>query len=430
MNDAPGVLDSLSDEIHRLRQILDLVGAYVYTKDTAGRYTYANAMVCALFADTLDEVLGKTDENFFDLSVSDDLRQNDLRVLKHGERIETEERNIIAATGEERIYWAVKQPIRDAAGTIVGLCGISTDVTERRHLETELERQKNLLSVVLENVDAFVYMKDRDRRYRYVNGRTAELYRMKAEDIVGRNAEDLLPRETTMNTSILDRQVFQSGEKASGEELIRAPDGREMHCWSTKIPLFRNGEIDGLIGFSTDISELVKLKNRFYELARIDTLTGVLTRRFLLDHAETILKRTQRRSGRMALLMIDLDRFKEINDTYGHAFGDAYLVAVVEACRRTLRDGDLMGRLGGDEFVIVLDDIDDTGLRAVAARFRNAVRASAISAPDGTTLHPSISIGTAISDPASTVDSLLVAADAALYREKGDGKDAPRHGEC
>ncbi|MDA8256797.1 MAG: GGDEF domain-containing protein, partial [Betaproteobacteria bacterium] len=222
----------------------------------------------------------------------------------------------------------------------------------------------------------------------------------------------------------------QSGEKASGEELIRAPDGREMHCWSTKIPLFRNGEIDGLIGFSTDISELVKLKNRFYELARIDTLTGVLTRRFLLDHAETILKRTQRRSGRMALLMIDLDRFKEINDTYGHAFGDAYLVAVVEACRRTLRDGDLMGRLGGDEFVIVLDDIDDTGLRAVAARFRNAVRASAISAPDGMTLHPSISIGTAISDPASTVDSLLVAADAALYREKGDGKDAPRHGEC
>lgn len=429
MNDAPGVLDSFSDEIHRLRQILDLVGAYVYTKDTAGRYTYANAMVCALFADTLDEVLGKTDENFFDLSVSDDLRQNDLRVLKYGERIEKEERNIIAATGEERIYWAVKQPIRDAAGTIVGLCGISTDITERRHLETELERQKNLLSVVLENVDAFVYMKDRDRRYRYVNGRTAELYRMKAEDIVGRNAEDLLPRETTMNTSILDRQVFQSGEKASGEELIQAPDGREMHCWSTKIPLFRNGEIDGLIGFSTDITELVKLKNQFYELARIDTLTGVLTRRFLLDHAETILKRTQRRNGRMALLMIDLDRFKEINDTYGHAFGDAYLVAVVEACRTTLRDGDLMGRLGGDEFVIVLDDIDDTGLRAVAARFRNAVRAGVVSAPDGTTLHPSISVGTAISDPASTVDSLLVAADAALYREKNDGRDA-RPGAC
>ncbi len=421
MNDAPGVLNRLSDELHRLRQILDLVGAYVFTKDTAGRYTYANAMVCTLFADTLEEVLGKTDENFFDLTISDDLRRNDLRVLQHGERIETEERNIIAATGEERIYWAVKQPIRDAAGNIIGLCGISTDITERRHLENELEQQKNLLSVVLENVDAFVYMKDRDRRYRYVNGRTADLYGMKAEDVVGRNPEDLLPRATTMNTSILDRQVLQSGEKASGEELIEAPDGRAMHCWSTKIPLFRDGEIDGLIGFSTDITELVKLKNRFYELARTDTLTGVLTRRFLIDHAESILKRTQRRNGRMALLMIDLDRFKEINDAYGHAFGDAYLVAVVEACRTTLRDGDLMGRLGGDEFVIVLDDIDDAGLRAVAGRFRNAVRAGSVSAPDGAILHPSISIGTAISDHASTLDSLLVAADAALYRDK-DGR--------
>ncbi|BAP88288.1 diguanylate cyclase/phosphodiesterase [Burkholderiales bacterium GJ-E10] len=151
----------------------------------------------------------------------------------------------------------------------------------------------------------------------------------------------------------------------------------------------------------------------------------MLTRRFLLDHAETILKRTQRRTARIALLMIDLDRFKEINDAYGHAFGDAYLVTVVEACRKTLRDGDLMGRLGGDEFVIVLDDIDDVGLQAVAGRFRNAVRAGAISAPDGTILHPSISVGTALSDPASTVDSLLVAADAALYREKESRSATP-----
>lgn len=412
----------LFEENQRLKFTLDHVGAYVFTKDTEGRYTYANDMVCALFGQPLEHVIGQTDEQFFDLSISDELRQNDLQVLKSGEKIESEEHNIIAETGEERIYWTVKIPIRDPEGHITGLCGISTDITERLRLERELAEQKNLLSLVLENMDAYVYMKDRDRRYLYANEKLAQLYGKPVEDIVGHLEEDLLPKETADKFAALDRAVLDGGKKVAGEETVHGLDGQDIHCWSIKMPLFKDGEADRLIGISTDITEVIQLKNKFHDLARIDTLTGVLTRRFLIEHAEKELKRTQRRGAALALLVIDIDHFKSINDTYGHAFGDTYIKTIVDACQKTLRESDLMGRLGGDEFVIVIDDTDEAGMAIAAERFQNAVGTTAFTAPDGTELSLSVSIGAVLSCPSSSIDRLMADADAALYQAKEDGR--------
>ena len=409
-------------ENDRLRFTLDHVGAYVFTKDLKGRYTYANAMVCELFCQPLEHILGKTDEEFFDLSISDELRKNDLHVLNTGEKIESEECNFIAGTGEEKIYWTVKIPIRDHDGNITGLCGISTDITARRRLEQELAKQKNLLSLVLENIDAYVYMKDKDRRYLYANEKLAELYQKPIKDIVGKLEEELLPKETAERFAALDRKVIENGQKVAGEEIIHGLDGEDMHCWSIKIPLFNDGDTYGLIGISTNITEVIRLKNEFHELARIDSLTGVLTRRFLIEHLEIELKKTQRRKTSLALLIIDIDYFKDINDTYGHAFGDTYIISIVQACHKTLREGDLMGRLGGDEFVIVIDDTNEEGMATAAERLCNAVQTVSITAPDGTRLSLSISIGVALSCPSSTIDSLIDNADSALYHAKSDGR--------
>ncbi|MEX0827941.1 MAG: PAS domain-containing protein, partial [Haliea sp.] len=285
MNDK-GKQADLATENRHLRHILDNVGAYVFTKDREGRYTFANVMVCELFGRTLEEVVGKTDESFFDLSISNELRENDLDVLQRGERVECEERNIVATTGEELIFWTVKIPLCDAGGSVQGLCGISTDITERRRLERQLAEQKNLLDVVLENMDAYVYMKDRQRRYKYVNGKTANLYGLRPEEIVGRSDDELLPREMADKFAVLDNQVINGGIKRAGEEIVQGLDGEKRHYWSNKIPLFKDGELDSFIGVSTDISEVVRLKNEFRDLARIDVLTGVLTRRFLLEYVE------------------------------------------------------------------------------------------------------------------------------------------------
>lgn len=128
----------LTEQIQRLSETLDHVGAYVFTKDQQGRYTYGNKMVCDLFESPLNEIIGLTNSAFFDLSTFNQLQINDRRVLDHGEHIESEENNIIIASGELRTYWSVKIPIKNNLGQIIGMCGISTDISDRLKLEKEL----------------------------------------------------------------------------------------------------------------------------------------------------------------------------------------------------------------------------------------------------------------------------------------------------
>lgn len=120
-----------------LPQALDGIGSYVFTKDLQGRYTYANAKVCELFGRSLEQVLGHDDSEFFDLVRSQELRRNDREVIETGRGIEREERNILPS-GELRIYWTAKVPMRDEQGRVTGVCGISTDITEMYRLREEL----------------------------------------------------------------------------------------------------------------------------------------------------------------------------------------------------------------------------------------------------------------------------------------------------
>ncbi|MBV1871618.1 MAG: PAS domain-containing protein [Gammaproteobacteria bacterium] len=142
---------TLKLQLSSLKSVLDEVGGYVFTKDLGGCYTFANQLALNLLGLPLEKVIGKTDEHFFDLSTSNELRTNDRRVMDLGEVIEKEEINIVRSTGETRVYWTVKKPLRDAQNKITGMCGISTDITARKQIETEKERLiKNLEQALAE----------------------------------------------------------------------------------------------------------------------------------------------------------------------------------------------------------------------------------------------------------------------------------------
>ncbi len=138
----PALADTDPQRLHELllvmRNVLDQVGAYIFTKDVSGRYLYVNEQVRQLFGLPLEQIIGRDDSHFFDLDQSDELIANDRRVLSEGCTLQKEERNIHATTGEELIYWTVKSPVRNEAGEIVGLSGVSTDITQRKRLEREL----------------------------------------------------------------------------------------------------------------------------------------------------------------------------------------------------------------------------------------------------------------------------------------------------
>lgn len=170
--------------------------------------------------------------------------------------------------------------------------------------------------------------------------------------------------------------------------------------------------------------ELEEQRRAIEALANTDALTGALSRRHFLELAGRERARAAREGGGLAVLLLDIDHFKRVNDTHGHAGGDAVLRAFHATCATQLRAHDLLGRLGGEEFGVVLPATGREVARQVAERLRAAVAAGPVTLPGGAAVAITVSIGLAFTaSAAEDIDSLLAAADAALYRAKREGRN-------
>ena len=175
---------------------------------------------------------------------------------------------------------------------------------------------------------------------------------------------------------------------------------------------------------SLEISERKRTESELHKLATRDSLTGALTRRRVFDLAEQAGKHAQRYRDGLAALMIDVDRFKAINDEFGHAVGDETLVNLVNLIRRHIRDVDILGRYGGDELVVLMPGTDETGAVQTAERLCGLVRESTL-VPGSEGAPLTVSIGVAVLDTGGDepIDGLVLRADAAMYSAKHGGRD-------
>jgi diguanylate cyclase (GGDEF)-like protein/PAS domain S-box-containing protein len=404
--------------------VLDQLCTFIYTKDRLGRYTFANRAVCELFGLPVEEILGKDDSFFFDLGRSNEPHLNDRKVLDRGETVRCEELNVVRSTGERRFYWTVKVPVLDAHGEIIGMCGISSDITERKELEMELEAQRHLLDTVLNNVGAHVYMKGRDRNYLYINQQAAEALGRPVGEIVGRHEEDLLPKAVADQLWELDRKVFETGTKQSIEETFADASGVLRRYWTTKLLLERSGHPDVLIGFSTDITELRLLEDELRRQATTDALTGVSNRSHFFEKAHDEFSRVRRYPQALSLMILDIDGFKRINEVFGLEAGDKAIRAVASQCLVITRESDLIGRLGGEEFALILPATSSEAAFQVADRLCSSTREMRLRGEWEGEIAPTVSIGVAsLSDSDGDVGALLARADQALYRAKESGRD-------
>ena len=154
-----------------------------------------------------------------------------------------------------------------------------------------------------------------------------------------------------------------------------------------------------------------------------DELTGLANRRRFMEVVELELKRAERFQSPLGLLLVDLDDFKLVNDRFGHGTGDEVLRALSDVFRESLRDVDLAARLGGEEFAVLLPETDYPGAAGVAERLRAGLASLELKAPEGERFGVTASFGVAVYPEAQSVDELLRAADAALYRAKAEGKN-------
>ena len=322
-----------------------------------------------------------------------------------------------------RIYHLLRGPIFGADGRVDYIMTSATDITQERARTDELQ----LASKVFETTADAIVISDADDRVVMVNAAFTKLTGFDAEEIVGKilSESPFRPIDVEDSKARMERHL-RDGFVTAEVSRIRK-DGAPLSLWVTA-SCVRNddGTVRNYVRVFTDISLLKATQQKLEQLASFDALTGVPNRRLLNDRLEQTLRRMHRRNDGLAVMFIDLDGFKKVNDSYGHAIGDLALQAVASRLQKCVRSSDSVGRLGGDEFAILLDgarlpaDAALVGERIVAAMAEPLIL-------ERHRLTLAASIGIAVyPDNGTDAATLLRNADAAMYEVKQAGRNGVR----
>lgn len=413
------------EQLDSLWTLIDNLDACFYVKDLDGRYLFANhALGVAFDADPTD-IVGHTDADFVDVEACDMLLVSDCEVFASGARLERDE-ELCMPDGEHRVFRTVKLPLFDAARRVIGLCGISTDVTEQQRAVEKLIERNTLLDTILSNVEISIYMKDIEGRYLYANGQVLKLLGLKLEDMLGRTDNEILPPEQARQVIENDRAVMAGGARSGIEESVFGVDGRKHHFWSRKMPLHLPGQPTCLIGSSSEITELRGLRKRIEHDRITDSLTGLANRVMFESALDEQLLMARLGKTRLAVVMVDLDQFKYINNNFGQAVGDQLIQAVGTRLQQCGVSIGSLARLSGDEFGFTLPQADTVEEVACQVEQIRAFLSQPYVVQDPP-LHLTFSAGIALSgEDGNSADELLSRAEAAMYSAKDNGRDQYR----
>lgn len=317
-------------------------------------------------------------------------------------------------------------PRFDGHGHFTGFVGVAQDITARKRSERALREARSELAATLHALPDLMFELDADGVFHHVHAPQPQLLLVPRPAIVGRRLSDLLPPQAL---SVARAALEQAGRVGQAHGYRYALDLASGRRWFELSVARKRGDGTAparFIALVRDITELKRREAELSELAFYDALTGLPNRRLLLDRIEQVLLRQQRRSSWCALLFVDLDDFKRINDTYGHATGDAVLTMVAQRLRSLIRDTDPLGRLAGDEFVALIADLDTDATRAAQIAQRLALHLlRVLNAPADVSqrrIGLSASAGVLMFRGHHPLAELLDGADRLMYQAKGDGK--------
>lgn len=295
-------------------------------------------------------------------------------------------------------------------------------------IRARLEARNHLLLASLEAVGNGVMITDRDANIEWVNRAFEMLSGYSRNELIGHKPSEVV--KSGVHESAFYRTMWQtilSGQTWRGEVVNRRKDGTLQNEEITISPVKdENGTIRNFVGIKQDISERKQIEERIRHMAQYDALTDLPNRSLFSDRLQRALASAKRDQGRLALMYIDLDRFKPINDTLGHNVGDLLLKEVARRMEDCVRESDTVARVGGDEFVVLLpgiERIEDAG--RVAEKIRNSLNRPFLVA--GQELSISSSTGIALyPDHGHDEIELSKNADSAMYQAKQSGRDTVR----
>jgi diguanylate cyclase (GGDEF)-like protein/PAS domain S-box-containing protein len=311
-----------------------------------------------------------------------------------------------------------------------GSVAVHQDITAHLHAEKELNETKQFLNSIIENIPIAVVVKDvTTRKFILVNRTFEAMLKVSRAEVLGKTVFDIYRTKDAERIDAADNAAIAADIGAHSNDYEIEMPGGESRILATNRIVVRDSEGNAkhLVVVIDDITERKKSEQRIAFMAHHDVLTGLPNRLAVMEKIEEAVARHRRRGDSFAILLLDLDRFKHVNDTLGHAVGDALLRETASRLKGSLRETDVLARLGGDEFAIVQDS--DNNQREAASVLANRV-IEIVSRPfkiEGNDVNIATSVGIALGpEHATNSDSLMKMADLAFYRAKSAGRNGYR----
>ncbi|WP_233188780.1 sensor domain-containing diguanylate cyclase [Hydrogenovibrio sp. SC-1] len=305
---------------------------------------------------------------------------------------------------------------RDTSGQVSHLLGKIVDVTRT----VEAEEKLQLFAQVIHQTADLIKITDKAGKLIFVNQALLDKTGYTEAELLGKNPAILKSEQRDSNIIAEMWQTISAGKIYRHRLVNRCKDGTTYCEEMTISPIFnRDGEIEYYVSTGKDVTDQVKLQQTLNDLAMKDPLTNLWNRRYMTEAIETEIKILDREPSEFGVMMLDVDRFKAINDQFGHDVGDDCLICVAKLLSKTIRSTDIIGRWGGEEFLLLVRGVDAIGMARLAEKLRTKVRGYEFSKVG----QVSMSIGITAYVQHEPVNALLKRADEALYLAKNNGRD-------
>ena len=416
---------ALRQSEERLRVIADNVPALVSYVDTAERYAFNNRVYEEWLGLPREQITGRTVRDVWGEERYRELQPNIARALR-GERVTYE--YTVGEPGAERHVLTSYVPELDAGGRVKGFFVLGSDITAQAAARSELHAARERLERALGGSSAALWDADLRTGRVFLSEAWAEMLGAPAGDTLtsfNELAALVHPDDLEEGRGLLVETMKGKRTAYANEHRVRARSGEWKWILSRGRVTERDlatGRASRMIGTNLDITDRKRMEEALQSAAHSDPLTGLANRMLLMDRMGVALARARRSGGACALLYIDIDRFKQVNDSLGHAAGDALLKDFAARLRDCVRQSDTVARLGGDEFVVLLEDLKDApAATRVAEKMLESARVPVHA--DGREIRVSTSIGIALGSDDGDGAAWLKRADAALYLAKNGGRD-------
>jgi len=411
----------------RLKALLDAIPDAVWLKDTNGVYLSCNPQFERYFDAPEAAIVGRTDYEFVAQPLADSFRETDRQAMQAGIPRADEKWLTFARDGYRGIFETIKAPMRSADGAVVGVVGIARDVTARYRAQRAARLTKARLSVALQATQIAIWDWDikRDRWYASRVYYTGVGYRpeLQAGD---REVwlERVHPEDRARVRATIEGALGTAPQLYEYEARVRCADGsyRWMSVRGKTVERDSNGRATRMLGVRIDITDKKRAEDHIRHLAHYDTLTGLPNRTLLSERSAANISVAQKERGNLALLVLDIDRLKNINDTFGQAIGDELLIEVARRVRSQAAEDDVVGRADSDTFVLMLSGAKTTHatrkaqrlLDTLSAPFRIRELELLVTSAIGIALFPT---------HGADFETLLKCANTAMHRAKHNGRN-------